>query len=178
MGNKSAEWTEGVIDLSTTIPFLTMNTNADGTFTKVPFHERIPDSWYTRNAIDPYDAEMLGTDIVELALNGGFSNGRNSDSKLTSGLFSSINMLLATSGAYTNADMQDGLTLMCFSTQAAKFVLPAMAVKAGFSDATSAIVKSAVASFTNATANMPCSGKDLKNLNLSMLGALSKLLQL
>lgn len=67
MANKSEEYPTGRLDGEVLKSFFAI-TGEDGDFKYTRGHERIPDNWYTRNAIDAYTIPYLSLDATNMLL--------------------------------------------------------------------------------------------------------------
>lgn len=161
-GNKSAEYPLGNLNAASKLATLGMTPNGDGTFTWNKYMGAIPDYWYKSNKLALLNVPIFVSDIMEQGAFGCF-NGMSMMTKPS-------NAALLTNGAYTNADLADSQTYMCFLAQAAPLVLPLVANQPGIDSATSKNINSAVDSIKKGTANMQCS-RQLKSLNLSVLSS-------
>lgn len=104
MGNKSAEYPEGYLDGEVLKSFFAI-TGTDGNFKYTPGYEKIPDNWYTRNALDPYgilqlnvDTDAAGLQHPEFLVPGGNTGTVNSylgldPSDLSGGVVNAGNLL-------------------------------------------------------------------------------------
>ncbi|KAK5118162.1 hypothetical protein LTR85_008142 [Meristemomyces frigidus] len=115
MANKSAEYPEGRLNGEVLKSFYAI-TGDDGDFTYTPGHERIPDNWYTRNALDQYTIPYLTMDNVEMILQhiefasiGGNTGTTNS--------FVGLDIENLTSGVYSADTLTQGNNAICLGME-------------------------------------------------------------
>lgn len=158
--NKSAEYPLGSLDNVSKLSMLAMTPNGDGTFTWNKFQNAIPDKWYKSNILAPFSVPVFASDMV-LEGNYGCSPGNS---------YSGYNMAMLTNGAYTNKELEDPMTNMCFLVQAAPLVLPVLAKQPNFSASTRQNVASAVSDFQKGTSSLDCSAHVMKSMDMALLG--------
>lgn len=115
MANKSEEYPEGRLDGEVLKSFYAI-TGDDGDFKYTPGHERIPDNWYTRNALDPYTVPFLAIDSNLMLLQhldfgsiGGNTGSVNS--------FVGVDPANLTSNVYNLDTLTEGNNLLCYGMQ-------------------------------------------------------------
>lgn len=163
-GNKSAEYPLGYMDGPLKLKTLAMEPNGDGTFTWHKFMNAIPDNQYKANQLNPFSVAEFAADML--------AEGAYQCSPLQMGGASSkTNYALLTNGAYTNADLNDPKQYMCFLTQAAPLVLPALAKQPQMDDYTRNGVATAVSSISKAGEKLNCA-KSMKSMNMALLSNL------
>jgi len=122
MGNKSAEYPAGKLNGEVLKSFFAI-TGDDGNFKYTPGWERIPENWYTRNQLDPYDVLFLNQDTnnmllqhLEFASIGGNTGTPNS--------FVGVDPEELTDGVFNAETLLQGNNLMCYGLQLAVQELP------------------------------------------------------
>ncbi|TIA01377.1 Cloroperoxidase [Aureobasidium pullulans] len=152
MGNKSAEYPSGKLNGEVLKSFYAI-TGDDGNFKYTPGNERIPENWYTRNVLDPYDvlALQLDTDAqllqhLEFGSIGGNTGTPNS--------FVGVDPEILTDGVFNAATLTQGNNLMCYGLQLAVQELPDL-LSGLVTDLASAVNKVSSA-FGNATQKLGC----------------------
>lgn len=152
MGNKSAEYPAGKLNGEVLKSFFAI-TGDDGNFTYTPGYERIPENWYTRNQLDPYDVLFLNQDTtfqllqhLEFASIGGNTGTPNS--------FVGVDPELLTDGVFNAQTLLQGNNLMCYGLQLAVQELPD--ILSGLVTNLAAAVNQVSSAFGNATESLGC----------------------
>lgn len=160
MGNKSAEYPAGKLDGEVLKSFYAI-TGDDGNFTYTPGYERIPENWYTRNQLDPYDVLFLNQDTtamllqhLEFASIGGNTGTPNS--------FVGVDPEELTDGVFNAQTLTQGNNLMCYGLQLAVQELPDLL--SGLVTNLAAAVNQVSAPFGNATEKLGC--PELTKINM------------
>jgi hypothetical protein len=117
MSNKSAEYPEGRLNGANLKSFYAI-TGEDGNFKYTPGYERIPENWYTRNALDPYTVLFLNQDTTNMALAHPefLSIGGNTG---TTNSFTGVDPSDLTGGVFNAGTLLEGNNLMCYGLQVA-----------------------------------------------------------
>ncbi|KAB8346172.1 hypothetical protein FH972_023218 [Carpinus fangiana] len=123
MSNKSAEHPAGKLNTEILNSFFGVKKNADGSLTKLPGQERIPENWYKRAVGDEYSIPYLNTDTVLAAtqypkfLDVGGNTGKVNT-------FAGLDLDNLTGGVYNTKNLLEGDNLACFASQFAQQVAP------------------------------------------------------
>lgn len=122
MGNHSEEHPSGKLNGELLKSFYSI-TGDDGNFQYTPGHERIPDNWYTRNAIDAYDVVGLNVDALfmttqhlEFVTIGGNTGKKDS--------FVGVDPANLTSNVFNVDNLLQGNNLLCYGLQSTIQILP------------------------------------------------------
>jgi hypothetical protein len=152
MGNKSAEYPAGKLNGEVLKSFYAI-TGDDGNFKYTPGYERIPENWYTRNQLDPYDVLFLNQDTtfqllqhLEFASIGGNTGTPNS--------FVGVDPEELTDGVFNAQTLLQGNNLMCYGLQLAVQELPDLL--SGLVTNLAAAVNQVSSAFGNATESLGC----------------------
>ncbi|KAI5198460.1 Cloroperoxidase [Aureobasidium subglaciale] len=152
MGNKSAEYPAGKLNGEVLKSFYAITGN-DGNFKYTPGYERIPENWYTRNALDPYDVLALQIDTdaqllqhLEFASIGGNTGTPNS--------FVGVDPEILTDGVFNAQTLLQGNNLMCYGLQLAVQELPD--ILSGVVTNLASAVNQVSSAFGNATQKLGC----------------------
>ncbi|KUJ08136.1 uncharacterized protein LY89DRAFT_691409 [Mollisia scopiformis] len=124
MGNKSAEYPEGILNQDVLKSFFAI-TGDSGSFTWTEGYERIPDNWYKRAIGDEYTIPFFLTDVLAAAAEypqfldiGGNTGTVNS--------FTGVDIQNLTGGVFDGATLLEGNNLECFVFQAVVQAAPDM----------------------------------------------------
>ncbi|KAI4846683.1 Cloroperoxidase [Aureobasidium sp. EXF-8845] len=122
MGNKSAEYPAGKLNGEILKSFFAI-TGDDGNFKYTPGWERIPENFYTRNQLDPYDVAFLVIDQNVMAAQHSefLSIGGNTG---TTNSFTGVDPAELTGGVFNVGTLLEGDNLMCYGLQLAVQGLP------------------------------------------------------
>ncbi|KZF24852.1 Cloroperoxidase [Xylona heveae TC161] len=133
MGNKSAEYPEGVLNQEVLKSFFSI-TGEPGNFQYTPGNERIPENWYKRAIGDEYTIAYFVSDAVsyQLAYPPLLSVGGNTG---TTNSFTGVDLEDLTAGVYNAQTLAQGDNFACFAFQIAQQVTPDI-LKGLFSDIT------------------------------------------
>ncbi|CZT08092.1 uncharacterized protein RCO7_09573 [Rhynchosporium graminicola] len=116
MSNKSAEYPAGRLNGDVLNSFFGVTKNADGTLTKTPGHEKIPDNWYKRAIGDEYSIPYLNADtVIAAAKYPKFLNVGGNTGKINT--FTGVNAEDLTGGVYNSKTLTEGNNLACFAMQ-------------------------------------------------------------
>ncbi|KAF7342399.1 hypothetical protein MVEN_01828900 [Mycena venus] len=123
MANHSVECPEGCLSGEVLKSIYSITTAADGTLHYTPGHEQIPHNWYRRPTLDPYSAQHVIPDLLdmwlrypELLLIGGNTNGVNT--------YAPIDVGNLTGGIYSAESLLKGNNAACFVFQAVQILVP------------------------------------------------------
>lgn len=116
MGNKSAEYPEGVLNQEVLKSFFSI-TGESGNFVWTEGHEKIPDNWYKRAIGDEYTIPFFLTDVLAAALEYPqfLDIGGNTGTVNT---FTGVDIKNLTGGVFDGATLLQGNNLECFVFQA------------------------------------------------------------
>lgn len=115
MSNKSAEYPEGRLNGEVLKSFYGV-TGDDGNFVYTPGTERIPDNWYTRNALDQYTIPFLSLDSNTMLLQH-LEFGSVGGNTGTPNSFVGIDPGDLTSGVFNADTLTQGNNLMCYGLE-------------------------------------------------------------
>ena len=146
MSNKSAENPEGILNKDVLKSFYSIQGPEDD-LKFVPGHERIPENWYKRNALDEYTIPYFVSDILYFsetipAINLPGCNLGKVNSYL------GIGPEVLSKGAYTNAEAAKNP--MCFVSEYALATLP------GLTGLTSILLEPLISQFKSVTSKLNC----------------------
>jgi len=115
MANKSEEHPQGKLNGDVLKSFFSI-TGEDGNFKYTEGHERIPDNWYKRNAVDEYTIPYFSLDNLEMASQHPefLSVGGNTGKVDT---FTGVDPSELTDGVFNAQTLLEGNNLMCYATQ-------------------------------------------------------------
>ncbi|KAF2148326.1 Cloroperoxidase [Myriangium duriaei CBS 260.36] len=115
MGNKSAEYPAGYLNTNVLKSFYAI-TGDRSNFQYTPGYERIPDNWYTRNALDPYSIPFLEADTINMALQHPefASIGGNTGQPNT---YTAVDPGDLTGGVFNGATLLQGNNLFCYAME-------------------------------------------------------------
>jgi hypothetical protein len=126
MSNHSAEHPDGILS-NDVLKSMYGITGSSGALVYTPGTERIPENWYRRPIGDPYGAEHVVADLVDMGLYdprilvvGGNTHGTNT--------FAPLDIPAFTNGVYDAAALLEGNNAACFVFQAARLLFPAALV--------------------------------------------------
>ena len=122
MGNKSAEYPAGRLNGEILKSFYAI-TGEDGNFKYTPGHERLPENWYTRNQLDPYDVLFLNLDTNAMLLQH-LEFGSIGGNTGTPNSFVGVDPAELTDGVFNAQTLLEGNNLMCYGLQLAVQELP------------------------------------------------------
>ena len=115
MANKSEEYPEGLLTGDVLKSFYAISGD-DGNFKYTPGYERIPDNWYTRNAVDQYTIPYLSIDSnVMLLAHPEFGSVGGNLGETNS--FFGLDPQNLTSDVYSAGDLGTGNNLLCYGME-------------------------------------------------------------
>ncbi|KAI1741822.1 hypothetical protein F4680DRAFT_63304 [Xylaria scruposa] len=164
MANKTAENPMGVLNGETLKSFYAI-TGDYPNFTVTPGHERFPDNWYKRNAVDYYTIPYLVEDALAMQLqHPEFLSVGGNTGKVNS--FVGVDPANLTEGVYNAPSLLKGNNAFCFGTELILQMAPSL-LSGLYADVTEAL-DTLTSAVTNATQGLSC--PQLTSIDKSQLG--------
>lgn len=164
MANKSEEYPEGQLNGDVLKSFYAI-TGDYPDFTYTPGYERIPDNWYTRNALDAYTIPYLSLDSTAMLLQyPEFGSVGGNTGKVNS--FFGLDPGNLTSDVYSASSLTEGNNLLCYGMELAIQETPD--IISGLFNDVSAAQDQIGAAFNNATNSLGC--PTLNNIDKDQFG--------